>query len=329
MGTETQSYTFPKWGDLPRIPNTPQGCLWGFYDRQGKKDEVGAINLLTSAVVREASKEIQTGQHVQLDWELHNQQFPGYNRKPFDHRIIDHKPLGICGFDDEIHMNTQSGSQWDGLKHDGYGNGHNVFYNGLTYEEACRSTTNGTHSVLGRNDQPIDTQVQQVRFYERRDGRAPDPWTRYEIPLGDIQAALEDQGTTPRQGDILMIRSGYVKRHNESTSQEREACTFGIGKPAIGIAADEETVAWMYDQHFAAHVGDTVAFEAWPPSPAREYSFHNWSLVWWGTPLGELWDLEGLAGTCERHGRWSFFFTSAPLHVKGGVASPPCGIAIF
>jgi hypothetical protein len=32
------SYIFPKFGELPRIPNTPQGCLWGFY---GKKDEVG------------------------------------------------------------------------------------------------------------------------------------------------------------------------------------------------------------------------------------------------------------------------------------------------
>jgi len=36
-----------------------------------------------------------------------------------------------------------------------------------------------------------------------------------------------------------------------------------------------------------------------------------------------------LAEECERRGRWSFFVTSAPLRVPGGVASPPNAIAIF
>ncbi|KAJ9640577.1 hypothetical protein H2204_003205 [Knufia peltigerae] len=336
------TYVFPRFDDLPTVLDTPQGCLWGFYDRNNEKDQVGAINLLTPSVVKESSKEIRTGRHVQLDWPLNNQQFPGYDRKPFEHKVIDHKPLGICGFDDEVWMNTQSGSQWDGLKHDGYGEAA-VFYNGLKYEDALHSHTNGTHRKAKSRDcarqtgakgvELLDVEFSltwYVRFYEKRDGRAPDPWTRHEIKVADLEAALQDQaGTQTRQGDILMIRSGYVKRHNEATPAEREARTSGIGKPAMGVAADEEMVHWMYDRHFAAHVGDTVAFEAWPPATNRKYSFHNWSLVWWGTPLGELWDLEKLAQECERQGRWSFFCTSAPLHVRGGVASPPCAIAIF
>ena len=40
-------------------------------------------------------------------------------------------------------------------------------------------------------------------------------------------------------------------------------------------------------------------------------------------PIGELWDLEKLAEECKKRGRWTFFLTSSPLNLRGGVASPP------
>jgi hypothetical protein len=42
-----------------------------------------------------------------------------------------------------------------------------------------------------------------------------------------------------------------------------------------------------------------------------------------------MWDLEKLSKMCEEKGRWTFFLTSAPLHIKGGIGSPPGAIAIF
>lgn len=98
---------------------------------------------------------------------------------------------------------------------------------------------------------------------------------------------------------------------------------------AIGVQNSEETVRWLYDRHFAAVAGDTVAFEAWPPPLEAGWCLHEWLLVQWGTPIGEMWDLEELSKVCEKNGRWSFFLTSAPLHVKGGVGSPPGAIAVF
>ena len=42
---------------------------------------------------------------------------PGFSRKVFDHKFIDFYPLvGHYVHDDEVHINTQSGSQWDGFK---------------------------------------------------------------------------------------------------------------------------------------------------------------------------------------------------------------------
>lgn len=118
-----------------------------------------------------------------------------------------------------------------------------------------------------------------------------------------------------------MIRTGFIRWHNQASDEERKKGTFG-NHQLIGVEASEETVRWLYDQHFAALVGDTVAFEAWPPQRDSKWTLHDWALVWWGTPLGEMWDLEGWSRECEKHQRWTFMVTSAPLHVKGGVGSP-------
>jgi hypothetical protein len=34
-------YTFPAFDDLPKVDGMPQGSIWGFYDKAGKKDEIG------------------------------------------------------------------------------------------------------------------------------------------------------------------------------------------------------------------------------------------------------------------------------------------------
>lgn len=70
-----------------------------------------------------------------------------------------------------------------------------------------------------------------------------------------------------------------------------------------------------------------MGFEACPPP--SDCTLHTWLIALWGTPIGELWNLEKLSQVCEDLKRWEFFFTSAPLNVPGGIASPPCALAIF
>lgn len=78
---------------------------------------ITALNLLTAEVVREAAKEIKDGRHVQLDLPLHQPEVAGFGRPPIMHTLMDMKSKGFVGFDDEVHLNTQSSSQWDSLKH--------------------------------------------------------------------------------------------------------------------------------------------------------------------------------------------------------------------
>ncbi|KAL6831828.1 hypothetical protein V8C40DRAFT_263120 [Trichoderma camerunense] len=110
-------YGFPAFDDLPSVPGQPQGCLWGFFDKDGNKDELGTLNLLNADTVRNASLEIQTGKHVQLDWPMNNLEFPGFGRIPIEHNVKQMASEGFLGLDDEIKINTQTSSQWDSLKH--------------------------------------------------------------------------------------------------------------------------------------------------------------------------------------------------------------------
>lgn len=306
-----------------------------------------AINLLTPSVVKAASQEIRTGEHIQLDWPLHNVQFPGFNRKAFQQTKINFAEFSdYTAMDDEVYINTQSGSQWDSLKHWAH-QPTKRYYNGLTHDEAVKSDTNGTHNwcerggIVGRG-----VLCDWLAWYEKKQGKPPSPVSRHEIPIAEIEETLKWQGTTLKQGDILIIRSGYVRWHkyvvlhfslcgietndiySDSTEAARKSGTRDHSI-AIGLQASESTVRWLYDHHFAAVVGDTVALEAWPPKFTDGWCLHEWLLVHWGTAIGEMWDLEALSEKCKGEGRYTFFLTSAPLHVRGGVGSPPGAIAVF
>ncbi|GAB7349369.1 hypothetical protein MBLNU459_g8495t1 [Dothideomycetes sp. NU459] len=329
-GTPATSTIFPAFDKLPKVEGQPQGCCWGLLDdtATGKKDQVGTLNLLTPDVIRTASKEIKTGETIQLDWRLNNVQFPGFGRKEFSQTVIDLKSLGFSALDDELYINTQSGSQWDSLKHFAHQKS-GMYYNGLTHDEALKSTTNGIHNwcdrggIVGRG-----ILVDWLRWYEHKHGNPPSPVTRHEIPASELAETMKYQGLTPRPGDIMIVRSGYVRWHNFANTEERRGGT-QENSIAIGVQNNEATVRWLYDQHFAAVAGDTVAFEAWPPPLDAGWCLHEWLLVQWGTPIGEMWDLEKLSKVCEKENRWSFFLTSAPLNVEGGIGSPPGAIAIF
>ena len=56
----------PDFKDLPAVKGMPHGCAWGLFDKDGKRDNVGTLNLLIPEVVMEAKKEIQIGVSVAL-----------------------------------------------------------------------------------------------------------------------------------------------------------------------------------------------------------------------------------------------------------------------
>lgn len=104
----------PSYANLPAVRGMPHGCAWGLWNKSGQEDQLGTLNLLTSEVKRRAAQEIRLGISISINWSLDNCATPHSGRKKPTHRIM---PLDDwIGHDDEVDMNTQSGSQWDGYR---------------------------------------------------------------------------------------------------------------------------------------------------------------------------------------------------------------------
>lgn len=61
MIASMRAQDLPSYDDIPAVPGMPHACAWGLWDKNGEKDQLGALNLLTPEVVQEAAKEIKTG----------------------------------------------------------------------------------------------------------------------------------------------------------------------------------------------------------------------------------------------------------------------------
>lgn len=156
-----------------------------------------------------------------------------------------------------------------------------------------------------------------------------DHFSREGIPLPQLIDVASSQGVSFQPGDILIIRTGWLVAYHKLSTPERAALPDRAVRASCGIEATEETIKWHWDNAFAAVASDTVAYEVWPSPRPYGVSMHEVFLSGWGMPIGESFDLEALAEKCQQLGRWTFMFVSVPLHIPGGVASPPGAVAIF
>lgn len=139
------------------------------------------------------------------------------------------------------------------------------------------------------------------------------------IPLAHLKELIEEQDISLIPGDILFIRSGFTSAYDKLTLTEQKALSERESPDFIGVEAGKETLQWLWEQRFAAVAGDAPSFERAPiagPHADLDHMLHQWLLAGWGMPIGELFDLEGLARHCKKTGRRTFFVSSMPLRVR-------------
>jgi len=287
--------------------------------------------MLTPTVVLAGLAEARTGERFQLDWSLDKPRFPSPGRRTMDHKVICTDGPEWWGCDDEIHINTQSSSQWDGFKHCATKEG--VLYGGLKLEEVSsgkEKMRNGTHhwveagGLAGRG-----VLLDWARWRLLTNQSLPAACTPHNIPVSELASVAEFQHTVLKPGDVLFVRFGFTAWYDGASDQERKFAFRENGSQWIGVLANEESKRWIWNNHFAAVVGDNPAFEQCPGVDNEGDGLHHWLLPLAGIPIGEMFYLEKLAQACEKQSKWSFFFTSAPLNIPGGVASTPNAIAIL
>lgn len=184
-------------------------------------------------------------------------------------------------------------------------------------------------------------------FCESR-GIAVDALSSSDIPLEHLEEMAREAGVTPRAGDILFVRAGFTAAYEALPDDGARRALAARGSPDfLGVEPTAAVLRWLWESGFAAVAGDAPSFErapiagphtavggAWAGEPWEEEMqtgglLHQWLLAGWGMPIGEMFDLEALAAKCRELRRWTFFVSSVPLKVPGGVASPPNAVAIF
>ncbi|RSH89120.1 hypothetical protein EHS25_002786 [Saitozyma podzolica] len=308
---------------LPVQKDGPPFNAWGLY---GDKDELGRLNLITPEAIKRGRDEIRHGLVINLNLPLSIKSMHP-ERAELHHKINHRKHCN----DDILTFNTQTSSQWDGFRHFPYQNfpgpGEYRFYNGLTMEEAKdpKVIRNGIQNFA---DKPITSRAHllDIPRYLARHGLPPlAPRTKSTpITLDMLQKCASEAGIQFASGDILVLRTGWTEATidlDDAAVQEQRK-----SRESCGVIQGEDVLKWHWENGIAAVVSDNPAYENFPhPNP----SLHEVFLSGWGLPIGELFDLRLLAETCDRLKKWSFFFTSMPLYVEGGIASPPNAQAIL
>jgi hypothetical protein len=268
----------PSFDDLPLVKDMPQGCAWGIFDKDGVKDHLGCLNLLTPTVVQEALKEATTGISISLNWPLNAINKPGFMRSALTHSVIDAQELfGFPAYDDEISFNTQGSSQWDSLVHFAHQKS-GCFYNGSKPSKSGIVQDFGS----GDKDKEIPTLnhwhargglvgrgvLLDYESYAKASGMEYSCFDTHAITIHDLEAVAKYQNTELKFGDILIVRTGYTDEMGSMSAAEQEKAQ--QSQKSVGVAGNIETARWMWNHHFAAVACDTLGFEVMPSTLEEE-----------------------------------------------------------
>lgn len=318
----------PSYDELPVVSGAPKGSSWGLW---GADDRLGALNLLTPEAALAGAACVRDGTVFNLNLELELPAPTLFRREPLEHVV---KNLGTIGHDDLlVHMNTQSSSQWDGFRH----MRHPVvgFYNGIPDEE------HGVHfwARRGLAGRAVLADVERWRASVGRPIRQGEPDV---ISIDDLHATLEAEGVEVLAGDVLLLRTGWLSWYRSLDEAGRAGVAEGRFR-APGLQRGKAAAAALWNLHISAVAADNPAVEGGPApgaydaetaagwtdaDDAAEAMLHFSLLGLLGIPIGEMFDLDALALHCAADGRYAALFTSAPLNLQNGVASPPNALAI-
>jgi len=302
--------TLPSYDDLPVIPELGLPHSW---DHFGRDDPFGTLNLLTDDRVREAAGLVREGRVISLSLPADQPSPPLFGREPFRHEgfWIDRNT-----WDERLDgYYPQSSTQWDGFRH--FRAREHGFYGGRTGDapQGIGIEHWARRGIVGRGV------LLDVEGHLRARGESIPHDERRIIPATLLAEVAEAQGTDIRTGDILLVRTGWPAAYAAS----------GVALPSHpelpGLEAGEPTARLLWDWHVAACVTDLPSVEPVPGDRATG-SLHRRILALLGIPVGELFDLEELAGWRSESGRSEFLFTAAPFHLPEGAGSPGNALAI-
>jgi kynurenine formamidase len=314
----------PSYDELPAAGRGGRSG-WGMF---GADDNVGLINLQTPERVAAAAREVIRGAVFPLSAEVRLFDPPMYGRRLAVHRVL--TTPDDPGLDDQLDdFNPQSSSQWDSLGHVPYA--MDAFYNGATKDDVTRRGRDtvdhwARRGIVGRGV------LLDAAHVIGGAGTGYDPGAAVALSVDDLERCRAAAGVDFQPGDVLLLHTGFGAWYLRQNAAGRRRAADKRTLTAAGVEHTEAMARYLWDSHVCAVVSDNPSVEVWPPdwgARARPFGFlHRMLIGQFGMALGELWWLADLATDCQADGRHTMFFASAPLHVAGGISSPPNAVAI-
>lgn len=89
------------------------------------------------------------------------------------------------------------------------------------------------------------------RWYSRtHSGQGvPSATSAHAIPLSDLLACAQAQGTEVRPADILLVRTGFTAWYEAASIEQRANGVRGV-EGSIGVQNSEDVRRWLWDSHF-------------------------------------------------------------------------------
>jgi kynurenine formamidase len=234
---------------------------------------------------------------------------------PADNMFGSESPDGlISAADDVIIMPLQCATQWDSLAHIGY---DGLLYNN-TPASAVRPVVGATRNSFANActrliSRGVLLDIPRLKGVDRLDAGV-------EITADDLSAAEARQRVTTTSGDILLVRTGFYQHFLEG-----DKVRYMGSAPGLGVS----TLEWLHTREVAAIVADTTAVEVFPSTePTSIIPFHLVAIRDIGLTLGEMFNLEELAVSCEQDGISEFLFCGPGLKISNSVGSPVTPVAI-
>jgi len=286
------------------------------WNRWGKDDQKGTVNLITPAKAKQAASLVKAGLTVSLEHPLNTMRAED-NGNPLTHTMTNtgENPVGGAYAMDryEISYHGYGHTHMDALGH-AFLNGK--MYNGypqssVTKEGASKNDIAAFQAGVVTRGIIVDIpRLKGVPFLEPGQAIYPE----------DLDAWEKKTGIKIGSGDAVFVRTGRWARRAAKGP-------WNAGQTLAGLHVS--VVPWLKARDVAILGGDGASDVL--PSQVEGVSqpVHFLMLIALGSPLFDNCDLEAVADTAARLNRYEFMFSAAPLAVPGGTGSPINPIAIF
>ena len=277
---------YPRFSELPVRDGAPPGSSWGVF---GEGDEVGTLNFIGDEQRRAAAALAREGKIFALNWDMGLPSPAFFKRETLKHTVFE-KYAGFAVDDYLDSFWPQASSQWDGLRH--IGDDKNGFYNGASLADVTRAGGKLGIEHWAKSGIAARGVLVDVVRWANETSSALDPFDFFPIGPDLIAEILGRRDVTLEQGDILIVRTGWVEAYECLSQAERDELAAQVRPGSPGLyGADVPEFLW--DNRIAAIAADNPGLEAGYPRKGSDLSLHRALIARLGMPLGELWGRAG------------------------------------